>query len=92
MFFNENGRKGLRGKNVYIYAKKFRLHEMENICIYFKNIYVKKERQTTKTIRTKILKKKNDVPLLPTPGAPTTAIFKSVSVDFLRLMPRVVII
>lgn len=31
------------------------------------------------------------LPLLPTPGEPTTAIFNSVSVDFLRLMPRVVI-
>lgn len=32
------------------------------------------------------------IPLLPTPGAPTTAIFNSVKVDFLRLMPRVVIL
>lgn len=31
------------------------------------------------------------LPLLPTPGEPITAIFNSVSVDFLRLMPRVVI-
>lgn len=38
-----------------------------------------------------LLHRSSFLPLLPTPGEPITAIFNSVSVDFLRLMPRVVI-
>lgn len=48
------------------------------------------EGKTTKI--TILQQERRYIPLLPTPGAPTTAIFNSVKVDFLRRMPRVVIV